>query len=109
MVRWYYAARLAVGEALERAQPQAATVSLPETHPGYIMPVGVWNVREHVRAALRQPPRLFSRMREALDHLRTRLDIPMERYVRVSEVLQHVIYQRTFDDYSPMDSRHPRS
>jgi hypothetical protein len=25
----------------------------------------------------------------------------MERYVRMSEVLQHVIYQRTFDDYVP--------
>ena len=53
--------------------------------------------------------RFFSTMRESLDHLRTRLDIPMERYVRMSEVLQHVIYQRTFDDYSPMDSRGPLS
>src|SRR5256714_12215315 len=97
---WYYAARLAVGEALERERRQAATVILRETHPGYIMPVGVWNVREHVRAALRQPLRLFSTMRETLDHLRTRLDIPMERYVRMSEVLQHVIHQRTFDDYA---------
>src|SRR5437867_1208876 len=105
----YYAARLAVGEALERERRQAATVILRETHPGYIMPVGVWNVREHVRAALRQSPRLFSTMKETLDHLRTRLDIPMERYVRMSEVLQHVIYQRTFDDYSPMDSRGPLS
>jgi len=96
----YYAARLAVGEALERERRQAATVILRETHSGYIMPVGVWNVREHVRAALRQPPRLFSTMRETLDHLRTRLDIPMERYVRMSEVLQHVIHQRTFDDYA---------
>jgi hypothetical protein len=46
-------------------------------------------------------------MRETVDHLRTRLDIPMERYVRMSEVLQHVIYQRTFDDYPPVDSRGP--
>src|SRR5947208_1494690 len=105
----YYAARLAVGEAPARDRRQAATVILRETHPGYIMPVGVWNVREHVRAALRRSPRLFSTMKETLDHLRTRLDIPMERYVRMSEVLQHVIYQRTFDDYSPMDSRGPLS
>src|SRR3989475_13048692 len=100
-----YAARLAVGEALNRERQQAATVTLRETHPGYIMPVGVWNVREHVRAALRQPPHLFSTMKATLDHLRTRLDIPMERYVRMSEVLQHVLYQRTFDDYSVIDSR----
>jgi hypothetical protein len=95
----YYAARLAVAEALERERRQAATVILRETHPGYIMPVGVWNVREHVRAALRLPFRRFATMQETLGHLQSRLDIPMERYVRLSEVLRHVLYQRTFDDY----------
>ncbi len=98
----YYAARLAIGEALDRERRQAATVILRETHPGYIMPVGVWNVREHVREALRRPPKLFPTMKETFDHLRTRLDIPMERYVRISEVLKHVLYQRTFDDFPPV-------
>src|SRR5436853_7643433 len=85
----YYAARLAVGEALERERRQAATVILRETHSGYIMPVGVWNVREHVRAAPRQPPRLFSTMRQTLHHLRTRLDLPLERHLRNGEGPQH--------------------
>jgi len=26
----------------------------------------------------------------------------MERYVRISEVLKHVLYQRTFDDFPPV-------
>jgi hypothetical protein len=95
----YYAARLAVAEALLRQGRQAATVILRETHPGYIMPVGVWNVRENVREALRRPPRTFSTLSETLGHLQTRLDIPMARYIRVSEVLKHVLYQRTFDDF----------
>lgn len=95
----YYAARLAVGEALLRERRQAATVILRETHPGYIMPMGVWNVREHVREALRRPPRRFATMRDTLEYLATRLDIPLQRYVRVSAVLKHVLYQRTFDDY----------
>ena len=100
----YYAARLAVGEALNRERRQAATVILRETHPGYIMPVGVWNVREHVREALRRKSHTFATMEATLDHLRTRLDIPMERYVRTSEVLKHVLYQRTFDDYALLDA-----
>lgn len=104
----YYAARLAVAEALTRERRQATTVILRETHPGYIMPVGVWNVREHVRAALRRPPRYFSTMKETLDHLASRLDIPMERYVRSSEVLRHVLYQRTFDDYDVSEVGHHR-
>jgi len=100
----YYAARLAVGEALLRERRQAATVILRETHPGYIMPVGVWNVREHVREALRRPPKVFATMADALSFLQTRLDIPMRRYVRLSEVLKHVMYQRTFDDFNLLDS-----
>ena len=99
----YYAARLAVAEALHRERRQAATVILRETHPGYIMPVGVWNVREHVREALRRDPRTFPTMEATMAHLRTRLDIPMARYVRISEVLKHVLYQRTFDDYTLVD------
>jgi len=100
----YYAARLAVAESLLHERRQAATVILRETHPGYIMPVGVWNVREHVREALRRPPRTFATMAETLAHLATRLDIPMTRYVRMSEVLKHVLYQRTFDDYTIPDA-----
>ncbi len=103
----YYAARLAVAEALGRERRQAATVILRETHPGYIMPVGVWNVREHVRDALRRPPRTFSTLAETLAHLQTRLDIPMARYIRVSEVLKHVLYQRTFDDYGVLEASGP--
>lgn len=99
----YYAARLAVAESLRRERRQAATVILRETHPGYIMPVGVWNVREHVRDALRRPPRTFVTMAETLAHLQTRLDIPMARYIRISEVLKHVMYQRTFDDYDLLE------
>ena len=100
----YYAARLAVGEALVRERRQAATVILRETHPGYIMPVGVWNVREHVREALRRPPRTFATMADAFAYLATRLDIPMSRYVTVSAVLKHVLHQRTFDDYDLLES-----
>ena len=95
----YYAARLAVAEALLRERRQAATVILRETHPGYIMPVGVWNVREHVREALRRPAQTFANLSETLAYLQTRLDIPMARYVRISEVLKHVLQQRTFDDF----------
>lgn len=106
----YYAARLAVAEALLRERRQAATVILRETHPGYIMPVGVWNVREHVRDALRRPPRTFGNLSETLAHLQTRLDIPMARYVKISEVLKHVLHQRTFDDFlSLADLAPPRS
>src|SRR3972149_2720819 len=42
----YYAARLAVCELLSKERRQATVIVLREAHPGYIMPVGVWQVRE---------------------------------------------------------------
>ena len=95
----YYAARLAVAEALDRERRQAAAVILRETHPGYLMPVGVWNVREHVREALRRPPRTFASLHEALEFLPSRLDIPVARWIRTSEVLRHALYQRALEDF----------
>jgi len=46
----YYSARLAVSEYLDSIGRQAGAIMLREIHPGYIMPVGVWNVRESLRA-----------------------------------------------------------
>ena len=101
----YYAARLAVGEALERERRQAAVVVLRETHPGYIMPVGVWNVRENVRNALRHPPLRFPSVQEALRHIGSRLAIPVPRWLRMSSVLRDVLHQRVLDDYRRGDER----
>ncbi|MEM3464730.1 MAG: Nre family DNA repair protein, partial [Candidatus Bathyarchaeia archaeon] len=55
----YYAARLAVCEQLVKERRQATVIVLREAHPGYIMPVGVWQVRENVRNAIRQKPFTF--------------------------------------------------
>ena len=103
----YYAARLAVAEALEREGRQAATVVLRETHPGYLMPLGVWNVREHVREALRRPPSLFASLEEALAHLGGRLDIPMARWIRQSDLVRFGLRQRTLEDFDGVGARVP--
>lgn len=69
-----------------------------ESHPGYILPVGVWNVRENVRAALRNQPRRFRTLKDALIHASTVLDIPVSRWIKNSAVLKDVLYQRRIDD-----------
>lgn len=94
----YYAARLAVNELLQREGRQAGVVIMRESHPGYILPVGVWNVRENVRAALRKPPAKFRTLKEALTHSSSVLDIPMSRWVKNSAVLKDALYQRRIDD-----------
>lgn len=94
----YYSARMAVNELLQRERRQAGVCIMRESHPGYILPVGVWNVRENVRAALRSEPRRFSSINDALMHVSSVMDIPMSRWIRNSAVLKDALYQRRIDD-----------
>ena len=95
----YYAARLAVNEKLNEERRQAGVVILREAHPGYILPVGVWNVRENVRAALKTRPRKFNTLDEAVRYISPKLDIPMTRWIKNSAVLKHRLYQRKLEDF----------
>ncbi|TRZ87816.1 MAG: hypothetical protein D4R88_08805 [Methanosarcinales archaeon] len=95
----YYAARLAVNEYLVKEKRQARVVILREAHPGYIMPVGVWNVRENVRAALLNAPRKCASMNEAFEYISTRLVIPKERWIKESAILKETLFQRGLEDF----------
>ena len=95
----YYAARLAVNELLARERRQAGVCIMREAHPGYILPVGVWNVREHVRAALQTPPHKSSTLKGALTHISAMMDIPMSRWIKSSAVLKDALYQKRIEDF----------
>jgi hypothetical protein len=60
----YFAAKLGVAEYLHRNGIQAGAVILREIRPEYAIPVGVWQVREGIRQAMRQEPV----MSDNLDH-----------------------------------------
>lgn len=62
----YFAARLAVAEHLSKRRRKAAALVLREIHPEYVMPVGVWQIREGVREALKKPARAFDGLDGAL-------------------------------------------
>ncbi|MCX6695490.1 MAG: Nre family DNA repair protein [Candidatus Altiarchaeota archaeon] len=91
----YYAGRLGVAEALYEMRRQARAVIFREIHEGYVMPVGVWEVRENVRKAMHNPCMKFATMKEALTHVKSRLRIPLGRYVQRSEILR----QRRISEY----------
>jgi DNA repair protein NreA len=83
----YYAARLAVSEALLRLGRQAGAVVLREVHPGEILPLGVWNVREYVRVALRSTPERLTDLRE------------LEARRKASALLHEARTQRRLDEW----------
>jgi len=95
----YYSARLAVCEQLVKERRQATTIVLREAHPGYIMPVGVWQVRENVRNAMRQKPFTFNTLDEALKWIAGRLQIPLQRWIMRSELLKNALFQKKITDF----------
>ncbi len=95
----YYSARLAVCEQLVKERRQATVIVLREARPGYIMPIGVWQVRENVRNAMRQTPFRFKTLGESLKQIASRFEIPMRRWIQQSELLKKALYQKKISDF----------
>ena len=95
----YYAARLAVGELLTKERRQATVIILREAHPGYIMPVGVWQVRENVRNAMKQTPLKFNTLDEALIRIASQFQIPIQGWIQNSKLLQDALFQKRLTQY----------
>src|SRR5215472_17526916 len=96
----YYSARLAVSEYLDSIGRQAGAIMLREIHPGYIMPVGVWNVRESLRALLKTRYERFDSMDAALNYATTFFEIPKKSWIRTSALLQKAYFQRKISEFN---------
>ncbi len=89
----YYSCKFAVLEALERMKRQAGAIVLREAYEGYV-PLGVFNVRENVRSALRQRPLEFDSFRGALNHVSSKLRLPISRFVEQGPLLREMLSSR---------------
>ena len=95
----YYSTRLAVAEGLQRERRQAAAIVLRETYPGFIMPLGVWNVRESIRALMKQPPESHGTFAAALSSALSKLRISREKWVRESVLISRELTQTKITTY----------
>jgi len=95
----YYAARLAVTEYLAKIGKQARVLILREAYPEHIMPLGVWHVREGVRAALKNKPLKFENLRDVLRYIQERLKIGLDIWFSVSRTLKDMTSQRKLDEF----------
>jgi len=95
----YYAGRLAVLEHLAKVRRQAQVFILREAYPDYILPVGVWQVRENVRNAMRQPPKKYDTMEEALGRVMSRLSIGLEHWLNSGWLLRQTLIQKKLTDF----------
>lgn len=97
----YYAARLAVSEAMLRTGRQGGALILREVHPGEVLPLGVWNVREHVRAALSEAPIVLSSLADLHRTIAETFAIPLDRWQRQSALLHEARTQRRLEEFAP--------
>lgn len=95
----YYSTRFAVSEHLSRERRQAGAIILREIHPGYILPVGVWNVRESIRTLLMGRYRSFDVFGKALDFACSNFMIKKSFWVENSELIRQELEQRKISDY----------
>jgi hypothetical protein len=83
----YYAARLGVCEGLEQMKKQARVIVFREIYEGYQIPVGVWQVRENARNALKNPSKQFNTLNEALNYIQTKIRLKLNDYRTKSRIL----------------------
>jgi DNA repair protein NreA len=96
----YYSARLAVSEYLDSIGKQAGAIMLREIHPGYIMPVGVWNVRESLRALLKTLFKRFDSMDDAMNYVSSIFEIPKRGWMETSALLRDAYFQRKINQFN---------
>jgi hypothetical protein len=94
----HFASRLGVSEYLEEHKSQAAAMVLREIRPEYAVPVGVWQVREGVRMALKQIPIVVSNFQQGLDLACKGLSIGKKEWLSHSTLYQ-AKKQKTISDF----------
>jgi hypothetical protein len=85
----YFASRIGVCEYLVDKKLNAAAIVFREIGDGYAMPLGVWQIRENVRAAMANKPFEFSSMDLALEFLSKKLSVPLKQYKEKSKLIKH--------------------
>ena len=94
----YFAARLGVAEYLARSGVQAGALVLREIRPEYSIPVGVWQVREGIRDAMRGPYKTASGMDEAIIMASSRMSTSAAEWISHGDTAR-ALKQRSLSEY----------
>lgn len=94
----HFASRLAVAEYLLATSVQAGVMVLREIRPEYAVPVGVWQVREGVRMALKQKPIIAYNFEQGLDLACQGMSVDKKEWLARSK-LHKARNQKSIKDY----------
>ena len=79
-------------------QKQAGVLVLREIQPEYAVPVGVWQVREGIREAMKQPAFFAENMDSAIELATKKMSISKNEWIREGKMLK-LIQQKTITDF----------
>ena len=94
----YFAAKLGVLEYLSENKIQAGVIILREIRPEYAVPVGVWQVREGIREAMRQKPILSDNFDGALDSASQKMSVSKSEWLSHGNI-SALMRQKTLSDF----------
>ena len=96
----YYSAKMAVLDKLAKLKLQSGVIILREAYSGYV-PLGVFNVRENIKYAMNGDYKEFESLKEALVYCGTKLQLPISKYVKKSNLLKELLHskQTTLDSF----------
>lgn len=95
----YYAARLATAEYLEKISRQAIAIVLREIYPGFDLPIGVWFVREQLRAMYKEKPVRVNSFEEAFKIVEKFSKIGVDLWMKKSYILRKLFKEKKIDEY----------
>ena len=94
----YFAGKLAVTEYLHKIKKQSGVMIFREIQPEYAVPVGVWQVREGVREAMKNNPQEVDSLNEAIALATKRMSISKNEWLAHGDMLK-LITQTSMSDF----------
>lgn len=94
----YFAAKLAVAEYLFKNQIQAGVMVLREIRPEYAIPVGVWQVREGIREAMKSKPEISDSFDNSLHLASTHTSIRKTEWISHGDIGK-LMRQKTLSEF----------
>jgi DNA repair protein NreA len=101
----YFAARLGIAEHLSKRRRKAAALALREIHSDYVIPAGVWQIREGIREALKNEKKQFESFQKALTFACLSLSTSSIEWIRGSKILQLYKKQKRITDFLSNDKK----
>tara|TARA_B100000508_G_scaffold139330_1_gene137096 strand:- start:1977 stop:3128 length:1152 start_codon:yes stop_codon:yes gene_type:complete len=94
----FFAAKLGVAEYLLEKKCQASALVLREIRPEYAVPVGVWQIREAIRSAMKNEPYIAENFDDGVTFAAKRMSVSKSEWLSKGNMLS-MLKQKSISDF----------